>query len=205
MFDTKIVAELRSYARQYASGSALGREIDGTATILHAAADVLEKISAENLRFREEEKLIRQNCYSVETVKTLVADRDKWKARCEAAERALNAAHSATRNACEEAGKRLDSQRKPIDICDITWLGIPYFAEYKGVDKLFIYVTGDGIKADFAAARKLGWNGETLGEFWRWEEDHGKLQVRLWEAKHSPPTDEERAAVPWKEADRDAS
>lgn len=105
-------------------------------------------------------------------------------------ERALEAAYAA-------AIKRYEPPRTPIKLTNITWLGVPYFAEYKGVEKLFLYVTGDGIRADFDAARELGWEGETLGEFWEWEKAHGKLQVRLWEAKHSPPTDEERAAAPW--------
>jgi len=96
--------------------------------------------------------------------------------------------------------KQVEPLRTPIEISDVTWFGVPYFAEYKGVDKLFLYVTGDGIQANFAAARELGWDGENLGEYFEWEKVHGKLQVRLWEAKHSPPTDEERAAVPWEEA-----
>ncbi len=101
--------------------------------------------------------------------------------------------------AYELATKRTEPPRTPIELSDLTWLCVPYFAEYKGVKRLFIYVTGSGISADFAAARELGWKGKVLKEFLEWEKQHGKLQVRLWEAKNSPPTDEERAAAPWKE------
>lgn len=87
--------------------------------------------------------------------------------------------------------------RKPTDAGEIQCLGIPYFAEYKGVDRLFIYITGRGIEADFEAAQELGWDGKTLGEFWDWEEKYGKLQRRLWEAGDQPPTDAEREDAPW--------
>lgn len=94
-------------------------------------------------------------------------------------------------------------KRTPIGLSDVKWLGVPYFAEYKGVERMFVYVTGAGMNADFAAARELGWKGKVLKEFWKWENQHGKLQVRLWEAKHSPPTDEERAAAHWEVADNE--
>ncbi|MDD3410291.1 MAG: hypothetical protein PHY12_05735 [Eubacteriales bacterium] len=101
--------------------------------------------------------------------------------------------------ALSAAQKRWQEPRKPISLNDVKWLGVPYFGEYKGVDRLFCYVTGDGFRADFAAAHELGWTGKTLGEFFRWENEHGKLQVRLWEARDRPPTAEERAAAPWEE------
>ena len=95
------------------------------------------------------------------------------------------------------AQNRWKEPRKPIDLADIKWLGVPYFAEYKGLDKLFLYVTGNGISADFAAARELGWTGKVLKELFDWEDEHSKLSVRLWECQNSPPTAEERTAAKW--------
>ena len=43
-----IVAQLRYYATQYATGDSLGREIQGTDEVMFAAAGMLEKIAKQN-------------------------------------------------------------------------------------------------------------------------------------------------------------
>lgn len=89
--------------------------------------------------------------------------------------------------------------RKPVFLNDITHLGVWYWVEIEGFDKLARKQSGNFA---FVACEIMGWDCQTVGDLWKKQaEVNFAPRMRLWEGP-SRPTAAERAAGEWRNNQR---
>lgn len=92
--------------------------------------------------------------------------------------------------------------RKPVFTDDIDYLGVWYWCEVEGYEKLARRASGNMM---FIEKEVMGWDVKTQGDIWkRQKEVNYAPRFRLWksEMEDDMPTPEERAAGAWSDEDR---
>ena len=85
--------------------------------------------------------------------------------------------------------------RKPIFMDDITHLGVWYWVEIEGYEKMARMQSG---ALAFMECEIMGWECKTLSDIWqRQREVNYAPRWRMWQGKEKP-TAEERAAGEWR-------
>lgn len=92
--------------------------------------------------------------------------------------------------------------RKPVFTDDIDYLGVWYWCEIEGFDKIVRKCSGS---MSFLEKQIMGWDVKTLGDIWKKQKEVNYApRTRFWESETEDdmPTPEERAAGEWRDDHR---